>query len=96
VARIGVNCRSCFRFVGYGREAGPCGGIEWIEQCDWCVERALRARVEVGRLEEMWASRECAAADCQVVFTPAKVGQRFCCDRCRKRTHWRLKAASQL
>jgi hypothetical protein len=28
-----------------------------------------------------------------VVFTPAKVGQRFHDDRCRKRTHRRLKAA---
>jgi hypothetical protein len=94
VVRIGIYCRNCWRFVEYGREAGPCGGLEWIELCDWCAEREHKARAEVERLEALWATRTCAAEDCDIVFTPAHPKQRFHSDRCRKRTHARAKAAT--
>jgi len=92
VVRIGIYCRRFRGLRGFGREAGPCGGLEWIDLCDSCAERDRKARTEVERLEALWRARECAASDCRVVFVPARVGQRFHDDRCRKRTHRRLKA----
>jgi hypothetical protein len=92
MVRIGISCAHCLRFVAYGPEAGPCPEPEWIEKCDWCLERERKAQSEVERLEQMWAARECVAPDCAVVFVPAQAKQRFHSDRCRKRTHWRQKA----
>jgi hypothetical protein len=94
LVRIGIYCRNCLGFKRFGREAGPCGGLEWIEKCDWCLERERKAQAEVERLELMWASRLCAAPDCGIVFTPAHPKQRFHSDRCRKRTHRRLKSTA--
>jgi hypothetical protein len=94
LARIEIYCANCFGFRGFGRDAGPGGGgCEWIEMCDWCAETARKKRVEVARLEAIWAVRECAADDCDVVFTPARAHQRYHDERCRKRMHWRLKAS---
>jgi hypothetical protein len=95
VVRIGVYCESCFRWLRYGREAGPCGGIEWIAACYWCLHRQRSKRAEVERLREMWSARECEAPGCSVVFTPGRAGGRFCSDRCRKRAH-RLKVAGSM
>lgn len=85
-------CRRCFRFIEFGPDVGPCGGLEWIEVCSWCAEREVERRAEVERLEAMWAARVCAAEDCEIVFSPSHPKQRFHDDRCRKRTHRRLKA----
>jgi hypothetical protein len=95
LVRIGIYCRTCFAFKRFGREAGPCGGLEWIDKCDRCLERERKKLAEVERLELMWASRLCAAPDCGVVFTPAHPKQRFHSDACRKRTHRRAKAAAK-
>jgi hypothetical protein len=68
--------------------------IEWLPACDWCLGQMAKAEAEVARLEALWRARECAADDCQVVFEPAHPKQRYCGDRCRKRTHARRKAAA--
>jgi hypothetical protein len=62
--------------------------------CDWCAEREGKRAAELDRLERLWAARTCAVDDCQVVFVPSVPKQRFHSDRCRKRTHARLKAAA--
>jgi hypothetical protein len=94
LVRIGVNGRRCFGFVRYGEEAGPCGGIEWVEQCDRCLKLAGAVFEERKHVEHVdsWAPRECAAADCDVVFMPATAQQRYHADRCRKRANRRLRA----
>jgi hypothetical protein len=93
LTRIGIYCARCFGFRGYWPDTGPGGGgLEWIPACDWCAQREAERQAQVERLEEMWAARECAAPDCSVVFVPATTQQRFHTDRCRKRTHARLKA----
>ncbi len=93
MTRAGVYCPKCLGFRRYGKEAGPGGGLVWLDEpCDWCAEREAKAAVEVAKLEAMWAVRECAAPDCSVVFTPATSTQRFHDDACRKRTHRRSKA----
>jgi hypothetical protein len=56
------------------------------------LARAAEKEAKQQRKVEMWAPLTCAAPDCQFVFTPRKVGQRFCCDKHRKQTHRRLKA----
>jgi hypothetical protein len=66
--------------------------IEWVPACDWCQVRIAERQAQVERLEALWSARECAAPDCSVVFTPRTTTQRFHDDRCRKRTHGRLKA----
>jgi len=90
LVRLGIYCRSCFRFVEHGPEAGPCPVPEWIEQCDWCVERLASAEAERERRERMWAPRLCAAPDCNVLFAPSHPKQRYCTGTCRNRTNWRL------
>jgi hypothetical protein len=95
MTRVGIYCRRCFRFVRHGAET-ELGGLVWLDEpCEWCAERERVKRAEVQRLEELWAARECAAPDCSEVFTPARVGQRFHDERCRKRTHRHTKAASR-
>jgi hypothetical protein len=61
--------------------------------CDWCAGRAAERDQEVDRLEQLWALRVCDGPDCQVIFKPKPVGQRFCCDRCWKRSDRRTKTA---
>jgi hypothetical protein len=89
--RIAVYCENCFGFIRFGPEGGPCPEPIWIERCDRCLAGAAEKEAMDQQKAEMWAPLECAAPDCQIVFTPRKVGQRFHDDRCRKRTHRRLK-----
>jgi hypothetical protein len=86
-----VYCENCF---GYLRSIPWAGDvITWIT-CDWCAEReAEREAKEAQRLKQ-WAPLECAAPDCQIVFLPKRVGQRFHDERCRKRAHRWSKAAA--
>jgi hypothetical protein len=88
--RTAIYCGECFGFRGY-RPGWTGDVIEWIT-CDWCVANERRKQAEVERLELLWASRQCAAPACSVVFAPAHPKQRFHDDRCRKRTHRRMKA----
>lgn len=64
--RIRIYCRSCMRFLEFGPDVGPCGGLKWIERCDWCTERQLKREQELARLEELWPARVCADPDCSV------------------------------
>jgi len=88
--RIALYCDACGHFVGMGRECKRPDAFRWLEKCDRCVERER----QVEELEAIWAAGQlCAAPDCTETFTPGRARQRFCSDRCRKRTHRRLVAA---
>jgi hypothetical protein len=86
-----VYCSRCF---GYKRSI-PWNGdvILWIPMCDWCLDRAAEREAKERKRLEQWAPLECAAPDCEIVFTPKRVGQRFHDERCRKRAHRWAKAA---
>src|SRR5215218_9946958 len=86
-----LYCRNCHGYLESVEWRGDV--LVWIEACDRCLSRQHEREAELAQLEEMWAARVCAAPDCSEVFTPARVGQRFHDERCRKRTHRRLKAA---
>jgi hypothetical protein len=85
-----LYCRRCWCFLRMSDEGHE--PITWVAACDRCRERMAQARVERKRQRELWKPRQCAAPECTEVFSPARAGQRFCSDRCRKRTHARRKA----
>jgi hypothetical protein len=67
--------------------------LVWIEACERCTKRRRERQAELDKLEELWRARTCAASDCSVAFEPAKAGQLYCSDRCRKRMMRRRKQA---
>ena len=90
MTQTALYCRKCWGFLSYSDSGTE--PITWISACGRCQERMAKARAERKRQRELWKPRQCAAADCSVTFTPAKAGQRFHSDACRKRTHARRKA----
>jgi hypothetical protein len=90
---LAIYCATCLRFIEHGREAGPCGGLKWIEMCAWCSGREQKRQEEVARLEAMWQVRECAAPGCSTTFVPATTRQVHCSSRCRARA-WRARRAT--
>jgi|SRR5215211_7755609 len=85
-----LYCRRCHGYLESVEWRGDV--LVWIPMCDWCAARQREREAEEEQRLEHWQERMCVAPDCGLVFTPRQSEQRFCSDRCRKRTHRRLKA----
>jgi hypothetical protein len=94
-------CGTCWRYVGpTGKRVGYESEeiIVWVE-CPWCLGRRLeREAAEEERRrreEERTRPRQCALDGCAVMFVPATVWQRHCCDEHRWKAHRLKKAAAR-
>jgi hypothetical protein len=87
--RTEYYCGSCHGYLRSGPWAGDI--LVWIT-CDRCSERQREREAEEEQKRELWQERLCAAADCEIAFMPRQSEQRFCSDRCRKRSHRWAKA----
>jgi hypothetical protein len=88
-------CRTCFGIARLDPWRESHHAIYWVAKCDRCLRHEAEDAAKIQQLEDLWRARECAADDCQVVFTPAATQQRFCSDRCRRRTNARAKAETR-
>jgi hypothetical protein len=87
--RTEYYCGNCHGYLRSGPWTGDV--LVWIT-CDRCTERRREREAEEEQRRELWQERLCAAADCGTAFMPRQSEQRFCSDRCRKRSHRWAKA----
>jgi hypothetical protein len=87
---ISVYCRSCFRFIENGPDAGPAGAarIDWVDRCGWCLEQERELQAAAIARAELWKPRRCLGPGCGVVFEPGQSKQLYHSDLCRQRA-WR-------